>query len=1149
MNGGTLPDLVFSGSWRLIIIALYGDKMTKGPFVSLHNHTELGSPLDGMNDVYDLFDRAKEVGHPAVAVTDHGTMTAAYDAWKASQKTGVKFIPGIEAYFSDDLTSRRSNHMVLLAKSKRGYQNILRLNYLAYQNQVSGYMGKMTPRISWEHIEEFNEDVIALTACSNGLVAKALITERDEAKAVGFISRLNSIFKDNFFLEIQPHALYAVNKDGSEVNQPKLNQELIRLSHDMKIPYVITCDAHYRDKEHAKYHDFMLAIKDKKAVDDPDRFRYGVQDMYLKTHEEITDFFGSEIASVGMKNTLDIMNACAEPSYIQPKGAVLPSFDASGSEDYSEFTIWRDTLKTNVPEDKAYLRYRCIEGFKEKLSDLPLEDKEEYWERVKTELSVLEDKNFSSYMLIVADYISWAKGRMPVGPARGSAAGSLVAYLTGITTIDPIKYDLIFERFHNSQKKSFPDIDTDFSRPALVKEYIKDKYGADRVASISNWSRLSPKVVIKDVARSLRLGGDKSIAFKIANKITSIMPDSETIASARRDSVEFDTYMLEYPELCKYSSKLQNLTRNWSIHAAGLVIGETPLYEIAPLRIDKEGNTVTQWEKSRCEANGLIKMDILGLKTLTVIDDALTLINIGREDTLSVNSMDLDDQSVYKMLGRGGTSGVFQLESSLTPLCVKLKPKSISDISDINAIGRPSCLPAERKKYAKRRLGLEKVTYLHPNMERALKSTYGVLVYEEQALFIAQDCAGWDLNQADALRKISKQKGKDPDLVLRTESSFIKDCMEYSGMDYRTASAVWVGYIEPLGGYSFNKSHSISYSHISYYTAWLRHYYPAEFMCALINSEDPNSDKAQEYIDSCGKMGIDILPPNVDQSIGRYTVTEDGNIFTGLSAVKGVGSKAIESIVSHQPYTSFYAFVSRNDSRAVGKAVIQSLVKAGALDRFKLTRMDMHDNYQKYRSKAKNAVKKSVESAIFAANPEWKKIPKDSKKDLMDLYAICEDSDEFRSIINEVAYPALADEWDIKELLLFEREVLGYTISGSLHEVFKSFFAGGPMVTKLATIPLLNDGARIKIEAIIKSKLKEFKIKNGKSAGKKFAKFIVEDVDGDTCELTFWADDYAKYNHMLKDGLPIKAICKVNVYMDKKELALSSLERIYGRNI
>jgi DNA polymerase III subunit alpha len=406
--------------------------MSNGPFVSLHNHTELGSPLDGMNNVDDLFLRAKEVDHPAVAVTDHGTLTAMYDAYLASMKTGVKLIPGMEAYFTNDLDSRKNHHLVLLAQNEIGYKNILTLNYLAFQNKVSGYMGKETPRISWDHIANHNEGVIALTACSNGLIGKTLITEEDEASALQYITMFQSIFKDRFFLELQPHALHAVGKNGKEVNQQKLNQSLLRISADYNIPYVITCDAHYRDKEHARYHDFMLAIKDKKAVDDPDRFRYGVQDMYLKTAEEITDFFGPRIAEEGMRNSIRIMESCQDPHYIAPKGPRLPTFPVKNEEDYPEFLAWKNKMGSTIPEDKAYLRYKCIEGFKKNLSHLSSEEKEEYWDRVKLELGVLENQNFSSYMLIVSDYINWAKKRMPVGPARGCfIPGSMVRLADG----------------------------------------------------------------------------------------------------------------------------------------------------------------------------------------------------------------------------------------------------------------------------------------------------------------------------------------------------------------------------------------------------------------------------------------------------------------------------------------------------------------------------------------------------------------------------------------------------------------------------------------------------------------------------------------------------------------------------------------------
>ena len=1123
--------------------------MAGGRFVSLHNHTELGSPLDGMNDVHDLFRRAKEINHPAVAITDHGTMTALYDAYKASQETGVKLIPGMEAYFANDLNEKKNHHLVLLAQNEEGYRNILRLNYLAYQSQVSGYMGKKTPRISWEHLELHNKGVIALTACSNGLVGKTLVTEQDEAQATSYIKRFHSIFNDRFFLEIQPHDLLAVDKHGKEVNQRKLNESLIRISSDLGINYVITCDAHYRDKEHAKYHDFMLAIKDKKAVDDPDRFRYGVQDMYLKTDEEIVNFFGRSIAEKGMKASIDIMNSCEAPHYIKPKGAVLPTFPVKDEPGYASFSEWKKKTGSTLSEDKAYLRWKCIEGFKEKLSHLDAEKKELYWDRVKMELSVLEEKNFSSYMLIVSDYMTWAKQRMPCSPGRGSSAGSMVAYLTGITTVDPIEYDLLFERFQNKEKKSFPDIDSDFSNPPLVKEYVKNKYGQDMVSSISNWSKLTPKLIIKDVARSLRLGGDKTSAFQISNAITDIIPDVHTLEEAMKESKNFADYIKRYPELYEYGSKLQNLTRNWSTHAAGIVIGQRPLYEIAPLRIDEDGNVVTQWEKTRCEDNGLIKMDLLGLNTLTMMEDTFRLIEKTTGKKLTTDDIDLHDKETYHMLGEGKTLGVFQLESSLTPFCIKLKPQSIEEISAINAIGRPSCLPEERRLYSDRKLGLDKIKYDHPSMERALRKTYGVLVYEEQALIIAQDCAGWDLNQADALRKITKLKGKDPDLVLRTEANFVKDCMAHTGMSYEVACEIWTNKILPLGLYGFNKAHSISYSLISFYTAWLRCHYPTEFMCALINSENSNSDKIQEYLSECSVMGIEIRPPDVNYSTGNYSILKDKVILTGLSATKGLGDKAFESIVSNQPYENFGEFVHVNESSKVGKTAIQALAKAGGFDNFGRTRRDIFDNYQKHRTKVASVIKKHLEGIAKSEDSGFSKLKASEKTAKLNALEQAHDVEALVNIAKNVDLGDSEPEWDRKDLILNEKEVLGRTISGSLHSVFASFFTGGSTVTGLKTVPTQDDGARVKIEVIIKTMIKEFKIKNGKNVGKKFAKYLIEDVSGATCGLTLWADDYEKYGNILKVGLPIKAICKVNDYLGQKDLALLSLERVYGRQL
>lgn len=782
--------------------------MTKGNFVSLHNHTSAGSVLDALNDTEELFYRAKEIDHPSLAITEHGTLVSHYDAYKASQKTGVKLIPGIEAYFSPDLSEKKSSHMVLLPMNENGYKNILRLNYESYRNQAVGYMGKMTPRISWDQIGEFGSDIFCLTACSNGLLSKDLVSDNDD-KAESNLKRLHGIFSDRLFLEIQPHAL---KTDDGKVDQNKLNEKLIHLSKKMKIPFVATCDAHYLDRDHAKYHDMLLAVKDKKPLSDPDRFRYGVQEMYLKTSDEITDFFGEKIARIAMNNSMKISNFCEEPHYLKSRGAILPQFPVRFQKDYENFKVWWQINCEEVSEDKAYLRYKCIKGFNFFTDGFSPEKKRDYWNRAKYELSVLEMHSFSSYMLIVADYVSWAREEgMGVGPGRGSAAGSIVAYFIGITSVDPIKYNLLFERFHNKQKKSFPDIDCDFAEPDRIKSYIREKYGQDYVAQISNWSTMSPKVVIKDVARSLEIGGDKSSAFKLANHITSIMPDAHTIEDAISENNEFANFMEKYPDVKEYSSKLQNLTRQWSVHAAGVVIGDTPLYEIIPLRIEKSKTgesdvTATQWEKTRVEEFGLVKMDVLGLNTLNTISDALKYVFDKTGLKIKQEEIPLDDEKTYEMISRGDNLGVFQLESSLSPLCAKIKPKDVDTIAAINALGRPSCPAEQRQAYIKRRFGLEKIRYTHQKLEVSLKDTYGVSLFEESMMSIAKHCAGWDLNEADNLRKITKLKGKDPELVIKTEKNFIKGCMDVSNMSYEQAKEVWDNEIASFSGYGFNRS-------------------------------------------------------------------------------------------------------------------------------------------------------------------------------------------------------------------------------------------------------------------------------------------------------------------------------------------------------
>lgn len=1133
---------------------------SNGPFVSLHNHSEQGSPLDGFSKLDSLFDRAKELGQSAIAITEHGTCASAYDSYKESIRTGVKLIPGIEAYFTPDFKEKKSSHMVLLPRNENGYKNILRLNYEAYKHQSTAF-GKMIPRISWNDIESYGSDVFCLTACSNGLLAKDIVSD-DFSKAESNILRLQKIFSDRLYLEIQPHAL---KTDDGKVDQVKLNEKLIEYSSKFGIPFVTTCDAHYVRQSDSKYHDMMLSVRDGKALSDPYRFKYGVQEMYLKDHTEITGFFGSDISTIAMRNSMIISDACEMPHYLKSRGAILPKFPVADQSDYVEFDIWWKKYCDELPEDKAYLRYHCTLGFEEFTDGFSIEKKREYWDRVKYELSVLELHNFSSYMLIVADYVEWANSHQVIaGPGRGSVNGSLVAYLLKITKTDSIKYDLPFERFHNKQKKAFPDIDCDFSHPARVQAYIKEKYGADHVAQISNWACMTPKVVLKDVARSLEIGGDKAMAFKIANHITSIMPDTHTIEEAVEDNKEVADFMVLNPDLLEHSIRLQGLTRQWSVHAAGVVIGDCPLYEIVPLRIginddedylnDGKAEMVTavQWEKSRVEEFGLVKMDILGLNTLTIMADALNIIKETTGTLMSIDDIPLDDERTYRMIGRGENLGVFQLEASLSPLCMKIKPMDVETVSAINALGRPSCPAEQRKAYIARRLGIEKVRYTHPSLVKALGPTYGISLYEECMMYIARDCAGWDLNEADGLRKLTKLKGKDPALALKIETNFIKDCMGRNGMTYEQATEIWENEISSFAGYGFSKNHSIPYSMISVQTAWLKCNYPTQFMCALLNGQKSASAKAKipTYLAECKRLGIAITPPDINKGGADYKVTGPKTIATGFSAVSGIGPATIPDLIKNQPYIDLCDFLLKGNSVTItddilpdqvftapefiargikidktnkdtvkieaegfiGKSALQSLAACGALDSFGRTRKDIHDNYEEYRTKVKNYIKKA-------------KLPTEA----------------------DLGQPDDTTEWDRRTILWNEREVMGRPLSGETHEIFRGFFKGDSNTLKFKDIPGLKTKSKIKVEGIVKAKQKEFTIKKeGPRLGKKFAKYLIEDLEGNTTSITLWNEHYEKFKATFVDGIPFKALCEVGEYMDEKSLNLLEMMEIYG---
>lgn len=1269
-------------------------------FTHLHVHTSIGSMQDSMNRVDELFDRAKELGQKAIAITDHGTMAAMYDARKASIRTGVKFIPGIEAYFVNDLEAKESRrHIVLLAQNEIGYKNILRMNYEGYvNNQFVGFLRKVFPRIDWNILRKYSEGVICLTACGSGIVAREIFkyddqNEFDESSSrmdsIKVIKKLQDIFGDRLYLEIQPHDLsikLTERKTGNpvlgeitkkpvlKVDQDLINRTLISLSKELGLKFVVTSDVHYLKKEHCKIHDMLMAISDKKALSDKTRHRYEVEEFYLKSgdeiHGQIASMYNEKVATAACKSSMEIANRCEQSDYLDCNSHRFPIFKLEDEKDYERFSKWykRQDFYRKIPEDHAFLRYRCMRGFKSKYGNLDKKTAFDYKKRIKDEIEVLEMHNFSSYMLIVADYIDYArKTDIPVGPGRGclsgnclvktasgmrklkninvgdivfthdnkkrkvtkvfeydndedlieimvknkktgtiltkdhkvycfktglvnigswipaetvnvgdklwvsvngnietvnvtninkvsginkvfdleiekshsystvdfivhnSVGGSLVAHLIGVHEADPIKYGLLFERFHNKEKKSFPDIDTDFepSGRELVQKYIVDKYGEENVAHVSNLSKSTLKVTVKDLARSLELGGSKSAAFSIANRITNtIADDAKTFEEARAKSVEFDKYCETYPDLLKYGNKLVGLERAYSTHAAGVLISDISLPTYVPLRLDKDGAVSVQYEKNRSEDMGLIKMDLLGLEHLRIIKNTIANIKgLGKEcPTPETMGLKFDDMKVWKDIALGKTVCVFQMESQhMSALCKRVRPMSIEDLSIINALGRPSA-KTSREIYIRRRNKQEKVAYKYPCLKEALDETLGICVYEEQLSKLASTVAGWDLNKADGLRKLTKLKSKGKKLAEKLKADFIKDASAFSKISKKDAEGIWVEVIEPFAGYGFNKSHGILYSMNGYHSAYYKHYYPAEFMAAALKSEveKPPSpvrdDNIRMYKDEAKSMGIEIVPPSVNKSGQSFTVLNDKSIVMGLETIKGVGSSAVGAIIDTRDkggdFQSFQDFLNRCPSNIVKKGVIESLAKAGCFDELGVTRKTAHDYYPEFRATIKKL--------------------RDSKKNEVPFENI--DKVFFSDDIYK-------QEWNKKDLLQSEAEVMGEYISGSISDVYAGIF-NDPNATLVGDIMKLGPNNTIKSELLVKS-VKKLKISRGKNAGSTFGKCVAQDKNSSEIEITFWPEQWAKYSKYLSEGAALKIIGKTNVYNDKISLVCQKIEKIY----
>lgn len=1000
-------------------------------FVHLHLHTQY-SLLDGAIRLDRLFKRAKEYNMSSVAITDHGTMFGVLEFYEYAHKAGIRPIIGCEAYVAPRKMTDRSmpedgtrlNHLVLLAENNTGYKNLCKL---ATESQLRGFYYK--PRIDKEIIQEYSEGIIALSACLAGEIPRLI--EKGKLEEADDVARFyQGVFgENNFFLEVQENGL---------PEQNFANEVLFDMSKRLSIPLVATNDCHYLDKEDVRAHEILLCVQTGNTMDDPKRFKFGTDQLYFKSKEEMASAFGRHPDS--LSNTVDIANRCHVDFDFNTYH--FPRFD-DGSGNKPE-AIFEEQARAGFKTRMAYL-----------LKKHPDLDVKTYEERLDYEIKTIIKMGFPGYFLIVADFIRYGKENgIPIGPGRGSAAGSMVAYAMKITDLDPIEHGLIFERFLNPARISMPDIDVDFcinGRDKVFK-YVSERYGGgDYVSQITTFGTMKTKAVIRDVGRAL------NIPLSEVDRIAKLVPDVLNIklkdALAQEPELAKLAESDEYGELISVCKVLEGLTRHASVHAAGVVVGDTKLVEYLPLYKGKNDEIVTQFDMKRVEKIGLVKFDFLGLRNLTVIDDALRLIGEQGKEPPDLLEQDFNDPKTYKLLSSGDTTGVFQLESSgMKDLLVRLKPECFNDITALVALYRPGPLDSGMvDAYVERKHGREPVEYLLPELEGLLKETYGVILYQEQVMRIASVLASYTMAEADGLRKamgkkIAADMAKHRDLFMNgaVKNNHPKD----------KATAIF-DLMEKFGGYGFNKSHSAAYALICFQTAFLKAHYPVEFMAALLTSEMNSVDGVVKFIAECKSHDIKVLPPDVNESNKAFAVI-NGEIRFGLVAVKNVGEGAIDSIIEFRqkdgPFQSIFEFCERVDLRKVNKRVIEALIKCGAFD-----------STGHHRSQMMAALEDALEHGA--------RVQKEKNDRQMSLFG---DSEGNGIAINSPSLPVM-DEWDHKYKLTLEKEALGFYISGHpldryAHVLEKFTNVNGTTIHELETNQAVRMGGVVTASKIIRTK-------------------------------------------------------------------------------
>jgi len=1047
--------------------------MEHSRFVHLHCHTEY-SLLDGANKIDKLFERIKSLKQPAVAMTDHGNMFGAVEFYRQAMSHGIKPIIGCEIYVApgsrfekkgvDKGPKEYNNHLILLAMNHEGYRNLCKLVSLGF---MEGFYYK--PRIDKDLLKDFNGGLIALSACLQGEVAQALMLgHMEEAKAAA--ESYAEIFHDRYYIEIQ---------DNKLPQQEQVNPLLVELAKDLSLPVVATNDCHYGEREDYNAHDVLLCVQTGKTVHEDNRLKMETDELYLKSGEEIRK--GFEYCPEAVERTLEIAERCNVeiefgkyhfPTYTPPKAISLDD----------------------------YLDELAHAGLEERLEGVTdPEVKKAYTERLDYELDVIKRMQFPGYFLVVADFINYAKqNSIPVGPGRGSSAGSLVAYALKITDLDPIRHVLLFERFLNPERRSMPDIDVDFCirGRAQVIQYVKEKYGADRVAQIATFGTLKAKAAIKDVGRAL------GFSFAETDAIAKLIPaPKQGFDYPLTECIKMESRL---PELMKsdprvknlidHALRLEGLTRHASTHAAGVVLSNLPLVDHLPLFVDKEGGIVTQFDMDSVEKIGLVKFDFLGLKTLTLLHDCLELIEQSRGERLDLNRLSLDDKKTYRLLCDGNTTGVFQLESGgIREMTKRIRPNCFEDLVAILALYRPGPLDSGMaESYIKRKHGKEKTSYLHRLLEPVLKDTYGVIVYQEQVMQIAQVLGGYSMGDADILRRAMGKK--DPEEMAAQRDRFVEGAQK-KNIDAQRATEIF-DQMETFARYGFNKSHSAAYALVSYQTAYLKTHYPVEFMAALMTSEMGDTDKVIKNLAECRNKEIEVLAPDINESRSDFTPV-GYKIRFGLAAVKNVGEKAVEVILQSRekdgPFQSLFDFCRRVDLTAVNRRVVESLIKCGAFDSTQVSRTRMM-------------------GALEEAMRFGQTFQRGQESNQIDIFTMLGSPTPAAKKPGDI-YPQVT-EWSGQESLAFEKEALGFYISGhpldKYERVLKRITSGAISDLKEKASP-----GDVKIGGVVSA----LKLRNTKK-GDRYGSFNVEDKSG-FIEVIAWPDVYKKCADVLGADDPI----------------------------